>query len=326
MIESVATDKLSFPAVPRFSSNLIFKAKIAVDCGFFYLTRALERRLSADQCYSLLKVIYFPRAFLNTLFKKPRPAGGRGPNFSPIHETRKTARERYMRRYLNRVLEYLQDRLGEPKWMRRCTFEGLEQVQRARREGRPVILAFSHSGPFVLLRMWMRSAGVPVVELVGPNLREPTRLGRLKDGLEPFKELPVRYYPHQLRELMKMVAANYPLFIAIDVANGKQVLVPISEEMSFQMPTGALRLAVHHGAELIPCSIIDEGRWHFRIKLGKPVPAELLDLEDEWPRAGKYLYDEIAQAYQSFPWQCRLAAACYPTPSPQPSKVEAAGI
>ena len=55
------------------------------------------------------------------------------------------------------------------------------------------------------------------------------------------------------------------------------------------MATGAIRLAIRHRAELIPCSIIDEGRWRFQIELGRPAPEECLATETELVSAGKHL-------------------------------------
>jgi hypothetical protein len=70
------------------------------------------------------------------------------------------------------------------------------------------------------------------------------------------------------------------------------------------MATGAVRLALRHQAELIPCSILDEGRWHFRIELGRPVPREFLTAGSGWSRAGKHLLDEMMPHFQAHPEQC----------------------
>ena len=45
------------------------------------------------------------------------------------------------------------------------------------------------------------------------------------------------------------------------------------------MNTGAVRLAIRQQAELVPATLVDEGGWHFRLELGRPVPKEFLATE-----------------------------------------------
>ena len=64
------------------------------------------------------------------------------------------------------MLEYVPDRLAEPKWMSRCHIEGLDPVLRARQTGRPIVFGFFHSSAFRLSRFWLRAAGIPVANLI----------------------------------------------------------------------------------------------------------------------------------------------------------------
>ena len=86
--------------------------------------------------------------------------------------------------------------------------------------------------------------------------------------------------------------------MAIDAPTGKQMIVPFCDGWDFQMATGAIRFAIRHQAELIPCSIIDEGSWHYRITLGRPVPREHLTPEADWSRAGKRLLGEMLRSFK----------------------------
>jgi hypothetical protein len=61
---------------------------------------------------------------------------------------------------------------------------------------------------------------------------------------------------------------------------------------------------MHHHAELIPCCIIHEGAWHYRIKLGPPVPRDYLVAGTDWSRAGRHLIDELLPHFRSHPEQC----------------------
>ena len=46
----------------------------------------------------------------------------------------------------------------------------------------------------------------------------------------------------------------------------------------------AIRLAIRHEAELIPCSIIEDGPWRFRIEIDEATPREFLRSESDLER------------------------------------------
>ena len=209
-----------------------------------------------------------------------------------------------MKRYLNQVLEYLPERLAEPKWIDRCQIEGLDSVLRAQRNGRPVVLAFSHFSAYRLSRFWLRTAGIPAATLMAGEAKNRREWERLGDGFSPFPEIPTVFYLDQLREANGSLAAGNPLLVAIDHAAGKQMQVPVGEGWTFQMATGVVRLAIRHRAELIPCVVIDEGHWRFQLKLGRPVPAEYLTAESDWLHAGKHLLNEMLPHFRNHPDQC----------------------
>jgi hypothetical protein len=146
--------------------------------------------------------------------------------------------------------------------------------------------------------------GLPVGGLVGGNSVTRTHLALLQDRYLPLPEVPVAMYPDQLRELAKFLAAGNLLYLAIDAPTGKQMAVPFCEGWDFQMATGAIRFAIHHQAELITCSITDEGSWHYRITLGRPVPREHLAAEADWSCAGKHLLGELLPLFKARPDQC----------------------
>ena len=69
------------------------------------------------------------------------------------------------------------------------------------------------------------------------------------------------------------------------------------------MATGPIRMAMRHHAELIPCSIIDQGDWHFQIRLGPPVPASLIASGDPL-LVGKNLLDAMLPIWREHPEHC----------------------
>jgi lauroyl/myristoyl acyltransferase len=209
-----------------------------------------------------------------------------------------------MKGYLNQILEYLPERLAEPKWMSGCRIAGLDRLRQARQNGRPVVLAFRHFGPYFLLRPWLRAAGFPVAVLVGGKPEDRSRLRRREDRVSPFPGVPTVFHLDQLRAADKFLAAGNSLLVAIDYVAGKQMDVPAGDGRTFRMATGAMRLAIRHRAELIPCSIIDEGRWRFQIELGRPVPAECLATETDMVPAGKHLLNELLPHFRNHSGQC----------------------
>jgi hypothetical protein len=106
-----------------------------------------------------------------------------------------------------------------------------------------------------------------------------------------------------LREAVAFVAGGNPLLIAIDVLRGKQISIPVNEHWQFGMAGGPLRLAMRSGSDLIPCSIVDLGAWHFQIRLGPPVPAPVL-ASGNLLLAGRHLLDAMLPVLREYPEQC----------------------
>jgi hypothetical protein len=281
---------------------------------FFHSVRWLERRLSARSLYWILRPHAFVRAAVRGI-----------PAFVSLacpdaEKSVRTIREERMKGYLSEILECLPERLVEPKWISGCRFAGLDRLQQARQTGRPVVLAFRHFGPYCLLRPWLHAAGFPVSVLVGGKAESRSRMRRRKDRLSLFPGVPPVFNLDQLRAADKFLAAGNSLLVAIDYMAGKQMDVPVGDGRTFRMATGAVRLAIRHRAELIPCSIIDEGRWRFQINLGRPVPAECLATETDLIPAGKHLLNELLPPFRNHSGQCsdQLIRCSQPSPSALP--------
>jgi lauroyl/myristoyl acyltransferase len=285
------------PAI-RFAP-MKFRFKNTCGLWLFPVIRQAERRLPVQSLYRILKPYALGRAALRGLpAAVPLPAGLGTAKAVP------TVRHWRVNPYLNQILEYFPDRLAEPKWAKRCHIAGLDHLRQARQNRRPVVLAFCHFGPFFLLRSWLRAAGFPVAALVGGKGGSRSPLRRQKDRVSIFSEIPTAFHLDQLRAADEFLAAGHLLMVAIDTATGRQISVPAGGGWTFQMATGALRLAIRHRAELIPFSMVDEGRWRFQIELGRPVPAECLVSEDDLVPAGKHLLDELLPRFRNHPELC----------------------
>jgi hypothetical protein len=272
----------------------------------FRIIRMLECKLSVQNLYRFLLPFAFVRALVNTAFKNCRPC-------VPLPECLEAAwsaplnRRQRMNGYLNDLVDYFPDRLAKPKWQERCRSTGLEYVQQARQNGRPIVLVFVHFGAFGLIRTWLRSVGIPAAAFVGGRSENRRKIKRHLDKYFPDPDIPTTFCPDQLREMVAFLGAGNPLCIAMDVgkSDDKKIEVPFCDGWNFQMNTGAVRLASRQQAALVPATLIDEGGWHFRLELGRPVPEEFLADETGWPRAGKFLLDEMMPHWLAHPEQCK---------------------
>jgi len=264
----------------------------------FVFIRQLERLLPPGALRCALSPIIAARVALKRNHASlPLPACLGGGSFQITkHQQRKY--------YFNSALEFFSDRLSAPKWRDRLQIDGIEYLASARQQKRPVILAFWHFGPYILLRFWLRAAGFPAANLVEGELQNRPALKQLKDRVTPFPEIPTAFHRvDQLREAIKFVATGNPLLIAVDVLNGKQMSVPVDQHCQFGMANGAIRIAMRSGADLIPCSIVEVGAWRFQIRLGPPVPAPLMSAGDP-VSIGKHLFAAMLPTLRKHPEQC----------------------
>lgn len=260
------------------------------DMGGFQLFRWLECLLPVPLLWGLL----YPFAWIRALrFRKvatlPRCFGS-------------GARTPFAKRrvYLNRALEFIPDRLVRAKWRERYRIEGLEHLTGALNAGRPVVFACCHFGPYPLLRFLLRAAGFPVTVVIRGTVAERDFIRWKTDPLSPFPEKPVAYCQDQLREMIHALRSGCPVIVAVDTNIGRTLPVALDDATQFTLATGAMRLALRSGADLLPLTIIDEGVWRFRIVVDAPVP--LID-EDGFAAAGSQLMRTLIAHMREHPEQ-----------------------
>jgi lauroyl/myristoyl acyltransferase len=239
-----------------------------------FIFRALERCLSARNLYRILKSPAFLVALARTTGKKIQPPPL--PEFLRVHGSARLHQRREAEILLGNVLDYFPDRLATQKWKDYCRMNGFDRMPVALLNRRPVILAMVHFGPYRLTRAWLRSTGIPMAALVGGSIKKRANYRRRLDKYIPLPEVPVVFYLDQLRKISAFLAAGNVLAVMIDdIRAEKHLAIPFCQDWTFQMTTGAIRLALRHQAELIPCLITDEGGWHFRLDLGHPAPENI---------------------------------------------------
>jgi len=267
--------------------------------AFFPVFRGAEHLFPVARFYAVLKPFFGVRAALHTAFRRKKMPANL-PAFLQICGTGRIQTGFHTGLYLNHVLGFFPERLASAKWTGRCQIEGLDHLTVARQNRRPVVLAFCHFGPHFLLRFWLGVAGFPGGAFKAGKAPERTRLRQFTDTLRSK----VTFYGDNGHEAAEFLKAGNLLLIGLDEPHGARIVVPFGGGWSFQMSDGAMRLASWHQADLIPCCIIDEGTWNFRIKLSPPVPKEYLTLNTDWVRAGEYLIKKMSPDFHARPDQC----------------------
>lgn len=208
-----------------------------------------------------------------------------------------------LRHHLDRVPAFLPDRLGSPRWQERFEIVGLGPLEAARIAGQPVVLAFCHFGPIVLISHCLRARGIPAIPLVAGVARNRPYIHRLKDRRLPFPEVPGALYTDQIREVAAF-GASAALLVAVDVRAGRTVDVPLADGWQFRLATGAIRMAAQKRALLLPCTVLSLGSWRFRIEFGRPVPEAFLGPVPDVARAAAHLVTELFPLQQAHPDHC----------------------
>ena len=281
---------------------------------FFW--RGLERCLSIESLYAFARAVCVGRALFNELWKRPAPPCQK-PEWRNVDGSIRSRIRRRSRRYLDFLLENFPDRLTEPQWRSRCRLEGVAYLETARLAGRPVVLACFHFGQFYMLRKWLRGFGFPVAAFMGKPTQRQYRRNFLNQ-LSPFREVPLAFYPDQLRAVSEFLAAGNTLVMAVDSPVGKQMAVPFGQGWTFDMTAGAARLAARQRADLILVSIINEGGWRYRMKFSAPVPGEQLQQEADRSRAYRRLLDEMMLDMKAYPEQFDLPKGWNPVRATAP--------
>ena len=155
------------------------------------------------------------------------------------------------------------DRLRSARWLSRCRLEGGGDLIGSGEGDRPVVLASVHFGPYETLPYWLRAHGIVTTMIRGlPASDSLNSLTSYQYALSPPADVPVFLPVKEMPRVRQFLRPGQRLLVMVDVDRGKQIHVPF-ENSSFRMATGAIRLAILTGAELIPCVIVETGTWKF---------------------------------------------------------------
>ncbi|MEO5753843.1 MAG: hypothetical protein ABIR38_03970 [Chthoniobacterales bacterium] len=222
--------------------------------------------------------------------------------------------------YHARLVYLWPDRLTDARWLKRCRLHADFDLPALRITERPIIFVSLHFGPFETLVYWLRAHGIPVTVLVGrpaPN----QRLKQHQYSLSPPAGVPLAVSVNEMRRMRELLQPGRRLLVLLDVARGRQLKVPFDGH-SFQLATGAFRLAASTGAEVIPCLITENNGWQFDIHLGSPIPRRDLGQKPDFERAGAHFLQEALSVIQCFSSQCgQRLLSCISPRSTEPSEM-----
>jgi lauroyl/myristoyl acyltransferase len=205
---------------------------------------------------------------------------------------------------LARLLCLWPDRLHQGRWADHCHCVGLERLEQAHAQDRPVALALLHFGPTILIGHWLRARGLPAAGVRSErSVRRPLHW-RYIDSLSGRggPDGPAVFHVSRLRRAHEHLRAGRILAMTMEGRYTRHIRLE-GDGFTFDMATGLVRLAAATGALVIPC-LVEAGPYlSFTIHLGEPVPDELVVDADRHRAACEHLLREFVAVVRRHPGQ-----------------------
>jgi hypothetical protein len=203
------------------------------------------------------------------------------------------------------IVNVFYDRLASTAWRKRCTMRGTPPHLRPDWKQRPFIIAFLHTGGFIVLRDWLRAHRAPTaLYLIGIHriarhtapLRKP---GDLAHGLEG---VPYEFYGGgSLPAVHRFLTPGHIVLVALEERDFRKPPHPYPcADHTICLNRVAFRLALRSGAILMPAATRTRGDFRFEITFGPPVPDALMH-EDGLAAANQHLLDALWPALADNP-------------------------
>ena len=187
-------------------------------------------------------------------------------------------------------------------------FEGL--IDLARRG--PVIVASLHTISCVLLPSWIRGHGITVATVVASEGWLSSQQASRAMLKQPGGRRTL-FTLGETRPLIRFLEDGHSVVLVSDHGVGRTITVPW-RNMAVELSTGAFRLGQSTGAKVVPVTLTSRGHWKYRVHVGSPVPASMLESGD-WRGAAAHTLNELMPAVEAAPWEAdsTLVLAVRPT-------------
>jgi len=301
-------------------NKLLTWLQVGTGWSSFYFVRFCERVLPP----SVLSILLWPLAagwdLIQVRDRKPLEHARCFPRSWPAKRWRFILKQCFGL-YHSQLFYMWPDRLTEPRWQKRCRFEGDPDLLRPTEDNRPIVLASLHFGPFEILPYWLRAYGIPATSVRTAPPAALRNLTNYQYSLSPPPDVPLWIFAEDLTPLprfshiRKILGPGRRLLVLVDPNRGVMADVPFDDGI-FRMATGAVRLAQMADARLIPCLITEDSDWRFTIHIGAPVPEEWLGRAPDMQKIGTHLIGEFSKVVSRFPEQCKMR--CLEAMSPRP--------
>ncbi len=207
-----------------------------------------------------------------------------------------------------RLLILWPDRLGRPRWQRRCEFIGWERLGAALTEGRSVVLATLHYGNLAMIYHWLRSRGVAAAFLASrirsAALPLRNRLDELADRAYGLQNVPRLFLQDQLWDAQDFLnTGRHVLGVPIEPKSKRRVVVN-GDGYSLAVSTGFLTMATMAEAVVLPCLISSPGFLRSKIRFGWPIPEADVARRDRHQAACENIVGQLAPWIADRPEEC----------------------
>ena len=200
------------------------------------------------------------------------------------------------------------DRYREPRWSRRCTFNGIKHLNQALEGGRSVLLLYLHVGNLSLLPNWLRARGYKTAVIAVKDIRRVSpfwaQIGHQANLANQLTEVPLVFQVDQLAEALRFLKRPGVILATgieetRDLANpsiGRKTLLMTRKDYAISLASGGLRLAEMAKAQIVPCPITSSGIMGCKIHIGTPVP----ELEADSPLRYQFACEHLMQAFDAW--------------------------
>jgi lauroyl/myristoyl acyltransferase len=191
------------------------------------------------------------------------------------------------------------DRLAAPEWSGRYDVSEIERL-RSELAGRPLILVSFHYGALVMVPPVLTQYGVPTALAVSREGWPLSRLRQWRLDLARIDDTPT-VVPAEARAMLRFLRPGRCLIVAVDYPTAERAAVPYNGSL-VRLSTPPLRLARAARAVVVPMLALHQGPWRMSMRLGRPVPDELIARAD-YDAAAAHIVSELLPLAAAAPRQ-----------------------